>query len=105
MKGDFSAWHFSRGDNFNGVLPQQGRVLLDGDGVADTRIVNDWQDVHAHDTLGEGVAAVPAALPNSFRVDRARVQGGQVVVTIEPGRVWADGYLLHLDDPAAVDRV
>lgn len=105
MKGDFSGWHFARRDNFNGVLAQQGRVLLDGDGVAQTRITNDWEDVHAQDTIGAGVAAVPAALPNSFRVDRARVQAGQVVVTIEPGRVWADGYLLHLDEAAAVDRV
>jgi hypothetical protein len=104
MKGDFSRWHFARRDNFIGVLPQQGRVLLDGDGIADTRIRNDWEDVHAQDTIGTGVAAVPAALPNSFRVNRARVQGADVIVTLAPGRVWADGWLVHLDEPAPVDR-
>ncbi|PYV17187.1 MAG: hypothetical protein DMG07_06390 [Acidobacteria bacterium] len=104
MKGDFSRWYYLRRDNFNGILPQQGRVLLDADGVAQTRITNDWQDLDAQDTIGAGVAAVPASLPDSFRVDRARVQAGNVIVTLEPGRVWADGILLHLAEPAAVDR-
>ena len=30
MKGDFSRWREGAGKNFNGVLPQQGKVLLDG---------------------------------------------------------------------------
>ena len=29
MKGDFSHWQLDPNENFNGVLQQQGRVLLD----------------------------------------------------------------------------
>lgn len=105
MKGDFSRWHHHRRDNFNGVLPQQGRVLLDADGTDQTRILNDWQDVAAADVIGAGVAAVPAELPDAFRITRARVLAGEVVVTVQPGRVWADGLLLHLPEIAPVDRV
>jgi len=105
VKGDFSRWHYRRRDNFNGVLPQQGRVLLDSDGTAQTRIINDWQDVAADDIIGSGVAAVPADVSNSFHVNRARVVAGDVIVTVEPGRVWVDGLLLHLPGNAAVDRI
>jgi Family of unknown function (DUF6519) len=105
VKGDFSRWHYRRRDNFNGVLPQQGRVLVDFDGTTQTRIINDWQDVAADDVIGSGVAAVPADAPGSFHVDRARVVAGDVIVTVEPGRVWVDGILLHLHENAAVDRI
>ncbi len=105
MKGDFSRWHYRRRDNFNGVLPQQGRVLLDSDGAAQTRILTDWEDIAAEDIIGGGVAAVPADLPDAFQINRARVQAGKVLVTVKPGRVWADGLLLHLPEDAPVDRV
>jgi len=105
VKGDFSRWRYKRSDNFFGVLPQQGRVLLDSDGTAQTSIVSDWQDVTAIDVIGAGVAAVPAELADSFKIDRARVQAGQVLVTVEPGRVWADGVLVHLVENSPVDRV
>ncbi len=96
MKGDFSRWRYQRGDNFQGILPQQGRVLLDSDGVAQTAILNDWEQVAAEDVIGTGVAAVPAALPDSFKVVSASVTAGVVTVGIDPGRVWADGLLVHL---------
>jgi hypothetical protein len=105
LKGDFSRWHYRRRDNFNGVLPQQGRVLLDADGTAQSRIVTDWQDVAAEDIIGAGAAAVPSDRPDSFHIGRARVQGSDVIVTVEPGRIWADGRLVHLEEAAAVDRV
>src|SRR5437879_2618878 len=101
VKGDFSHWQYRRRDNFNGVLPQQGRVLLDSDGTAQTRIVNDWQEIAAEDVIGSGVAAVPADAAGSFQVDRARVQAADVIVTVEPGRVWVDGLLLHLQENAS----
>lgn len=105
MKGDFSRWHYDRGDNFLGILPQQGRVLLDSDGLAQTSILNDWQDVAATDTIGSGVAAYPAALPMSFKIVSARVDTGEVKVTIGPGRVWADGLLVHSPATVNVERV
>ena len=95
MKGDFSRWRFKRSDNFSGILPQQGRVLLDSDGTAQTHIWTDWQDVAAADVIGGGVAAVPAGLGASFKIDSARIDSGQVKVTVEPGRVWADGLLVQ----------
>lgn len=105
MKGDFSRWHYRRSDNFNGVLPQQGRVLLDSDGTAQTSIINDWQDIAAGDLIGTGAAFVPADVPASFLIESARVQAGEVIVTVEPGRVWVDGMLVNLPDAVPVDRI
>src|SRR5207247_7084234 len=51
-----------------------------------------------------GEPAVPHPPPASSRVGAARVQAGNVIVTLEPGRLWADGIPLHLAAPAAVDR-
>jgi len=104
VKGDFSRWRFRPGDNSNGVLPQQGRVLLDSDQTEQTRIINYWQDVAASDVIGAGVAAVPADLAASFKIDAARVQAGQVILTVEPGRVWADGLPVHIAGTAPVNR-
>ena len=87
MKGDFSKWQFDEYDNFAGVLHQQGRVLLDADWNAQTRITNHWQDTAARDTIGPGVAAVPADEHEGFEVTNAEVEGGQVQITISPGRV------------------
>jgi hypothetical protein len=100
MKGDFSQWNFDKKDNFNGVLHQQGRVLLDGDWNAAARITNAWQDQNGRDVIGPGVAAVPAEVPESFKVQGASVETSdnteQVVLKINPGRVWADGLLTYL---------
>ena len=58
MKGDFSRVRFGRHDNFNGILPQQGKVLLDSDGIAQTLIENDWHQTAARDVIGPA-AGVP----------------------------------------------
>lgn len=105
MKGDFSHWDDRRPNNFSGVLQQQGRALIDTDFTAQTLIVTDWQDSAAEDIIGAAVAAVPEDLPNSFKIDHARVQGGDVIVTVDPGRVWADGLLVHLPEDAVFGRV
>ena len=105
MKGDFSNWRDERRQNFNGVLHQQGRVLLDGDWNAQTAITNDWQDTAALDIIGAGVAAVPSDEPDSFLVKAAVVTAGRVDLTVAPGRVWADGLLAQLFADADVTRV
>ena len=98
MKGDFSNWRNETRQNFTGVLHQQGRVLLDADWNAQTAITINWQDTAAQDIIGAGVAAVPADQPNGFKVKTVLHNAGDdfVQLTVEPGRVWADGLLAEL---------
>jgi len=105
MRGDFSIWRDERRQNFNGVLHQQGRVLLDADWNAQTVITNDWEDTAARDIIGAGVAGVPADAPNSFKIRAAAVAAGGLDLTVSPGRVWADGLLAYLDANADVHRL
>lgn len=105
MRGDFSIWRDERRQNFNGVLHQQGRVLLDADWNAQTAITNDWEDTAARDIIGSGVAAVSADVPDSFKVRAAAVATGGLDLTVAPGRVWADGLLAYLDASADVHRL
>ncbi len=91
MKGDFSKWKFNRKNNFAGVLHQQGRVLLDGDWNAQTRIQSDWQDQAGQDVIGTSIAAVPVSEPDSFKILHAVFSGDKTDLTVFPGRVWADG--------------
>jgi hypothetical protein len=105
MKGDFSRWNFDKNNNFNGVLHQQGRVLTDNDWNAGTRMLNAWQEQNGRDVIGPGVAAVPAEVPDSYKVQGAEFISNQVKLKINPGRVWADGLLTYLpgegNDPTA----
>jgi hypothetical protein len=107
MKGDFSKsnGHPSRtkthpGNNFSGVLHQQGRVLLDRDWNEQTEITTHWQDQAGRDVIGPEVAAVPAGEPDGVRVRSASLDPSgpaeRVRLDIRPGRVWADGLLVHL---------
>ena len=66
MKGDFSRWALDESTNAAGVLQQQGRLLLDRDWNAQTRIASRWQERAARTALGR-VAAVASDQPNSFR--------------------------------------
>lgn len=102
VHGDFSR---EVSERWTGVLFQQGRVLLDTDGTAQTLIAVDWRDTAARDIIGECVAAVPAATPTSFRVDNATLAGGVVTLSLQPGRVWADGLLVRAEGNAALQRV
>jgi hypothetical protein len=97
MKGDFSKWGFNGKKNFNGVLHQQGRVLLDNDWNAQTEITNDWQDQAARDAIGSGVAAIPAGEPDGFKVISANSDGKEVKITVKFGRAWVDGLLVYLN--------
>jgi Family of unknown function (DUF6519)/Right handed beta helix region len=105
MKGDFSKWSFDPTDNFNGILEQQGRVGLDADTNAQTRITNHWQDTATQDVIGLGIAAIPVGEINSFKVIKADVGAGQVRLTLLPGRIWADGLLVYLKGTTEIQRV
>ena len=98
MRGDFSAWNKDRSQNFRGTLHQQGRVLLDRDWNAQTEVIGEWQETAGRDTFGPGVAAVPDEVPASFKVTRARkftTPAVHVDVSVNMGRVWADGLLVE----------
>src|SRR5687768_11155707 len=105
MTGDFSTRYEVADDNFNGVLYQQGRVFLDTDGNAQTRITNLWQDTAGQDIIGAGVLAVPMDAAGSFQVTNADVIAGQVQLTINPGHAWADGMLVRLDETPPIHRI
>lgn len=101
MRGDFSAWNKDRSRNFRGTLHQQGRVLLDRDWNAQTEVFNEWQETAGRDAFGAGVAAIPAEVSESFKVTKAAKIAAtasvpvHVEVSINKGRVWADGLLVE----------
>jgi len=101
MKGDFSRWHFDPAANFSGVLHQQGRVRTDVDDNDALMIDEHWRETAARDAFGDG-AMVPASAVNSFKVTAAKVVASQVSVSLDPGRVWADGLLLYLTGKAPI---
>ena len=102
MKGDFSSWRDEQQKNFVGVLHQQGRVLLDADWNAQTELTNEWQDTAGMDIIGAGVAAIPAEVADAFLVTAAEIKTlpNRIELTVNPGRVWADGLPYRLDGPA-----
>src|SRR4030095_13056131 len=73
---------------------------------AQTELSNDWQDTAGVDIIGAGVAAIPAAQPNSFRITGAEFKTlpDRIELTVTPGRVWADGILYEIDGFADVKR-
>ena len=107
MKGDFSTWKFRPRENLNGVLHQQGRVMRDADLTESDMIALDWQDRAARDIIGAGVCAVPTTEPDGFAIAAARVINGGggpfIQVSVQPGRAWADGWLVELGGAAAQD--
>ncbi len=103
MKGDFSRWEFDPFANFSGVLYQQGRVRTDVDDNAATQIDDHWRKTAARDVIGAGVAAVPAAANDGFKVTAASLAAGVVTVRLQPGRVWADGVHFYLPGAAPLD--
>jgi len=96
MKGDFSKLQFDPMQNYSGVLHQQGRALLDQDWNAANKINSYLRQQQGRDTIGAGVAAVPAETPDSFKVVEARSDGVTVNITLHPGRVWVDGMVLQV---------
>ncbi len=100
MKGDFSRVRFGRQHNFNGILPQQGKVLLDSDGIAQTLIENDWHQTAARDWVGP-VAGASAEIPDSFKIEAATLLGSAISLTVGTGHIWADGLLVRLGAPGS----
>ena len=102
MKGDFSKWRPGPECNVDGVLHQQGRVLLDSDWNEQARIINNWRDRAGRDIIGSNVAAVPAAARNGFEVLSATRTEPDCVelitLTLRPGTIWADGIMACLTD-------
>jgi len=119
MQGDFSVLNFDphqheRGvqapadgvlRNLSGVLHQQGRVMSDADLTEAELFELGWQGQAGRDIIGAGICAVPATEPDGFRVEVALVSGTDVIVSLRPGRAWADGILTRLPgvppDPTA----
>jgi Right handed beta helix region/Family of unknown function (DUF6519) len=105
MKGDFSRWDKIKEQNLNGVLHQQGRVLLDRDWNDQTQLVLDWQDSAAKQIIGVNVAAISTQEPNAFKVTHAQVETGKVKLEIHPGQGWADGLAVTLPGESKVTRM
>ena len=104
MKGDFSKLDFHPSANFTGVLHQQGRALLDQDWNASSTINRFRRQLQGRDAIGAHVAAVPAELRDSFRVTQAAVNGSDIDITLEPGRVWVDGMALLVPGESSSTR-
>lgn len=97
MKGDFSKWGLTPADNFSGVLHQQGRVLLDQDWNARQQIDALWRETAGQDVIGGGLVAVPAAVPDSFKLIQATATAAGVDIVLNAGRAWVDGIHLNYD--------
>ncbi len=96
MKGDFSCDPSDSLADYSGVLQQQGRVLLDRDWNAHTRLDARWRQHAAQDSFGHGVFAVPMTEPSAWQALQAAVDGDHVRVELAPGRGWASGLALTL---------
>ncbi len=104
MKGDFSRWDKINEPNLNGVLHQQGRVLLDRDWNDQTWITLDWQNRAAKQIIGADVAAISTQEPNALKVTRAIVDGEEVKLEIHPGQGWVNGLVVTLPGDSTVTR-
>lgn len=88
MSGDYSRRRFDPRKHYQGVLRQQGRVDLDADW-------NEYVDIQDRRWRAEtidvvGRCGVPSETPDGFKVGRSG-EG----LTIGPGRIYVDGYLVE----------
>lgn len=94
MRGDYSRKTFDRRKHYTGVRMQQGRVQLDADW-------NEQLDEQLYRTETESVDVIGASgVPKKnggFKIDPA--PGGHDL-TISAGRLYVDGLLCELDQPA-----
>ncbi|UCC57833.1 MAG: hypothetical protein JSW14_05545 [Candidatus Bathyarchaeum sp.] len=111
MKGDTTRSYSEKKtnfDNFVGVLHQQGRVLLDRDWNDQIYIVTNWQVQAARDIIGAGVAAIPEIEFQNFKIQEETIsideESEGISFNITPGRLWADGFLLYLEDQKGVKQ-
>src|ERR1051326_7642284 len=88
MNTDFSRQRFNSWNDFNGVLQQQGRVLLDAEWNELIEIVDRRFRAETVDIIGRGV--VPKQTPHAFEL---KLTGSPKKLTIGPGRMYVDGLL------------
>jgi hypothetical protein len=84
MRGDYSRLRFKPGNDYAGVLMQQGRVQLDADFNEQTELLGRRLRVGSMDVFGGG--AVPRETPDGFRIE---LSGGSL--TIGRGRAYVGG--------------
>ncbi|MCK5243486.1 right-handed parallel beta-helix repeat-containing protein [bacterium] len=104
MKGDFSKWTLKPNKNFNDVLHQQGKVLLDSDWNDRVILTNHWQQRAGRDIIGAHIFAVPAHDPVGFKVESAALSGDKAELKVFPGHGWLNGYLVHLEGEGLQSR-
>src|SRR5262245_60242914 len=94
MPGDYSRKTFNRKKHYSGVLMQQGRVQLDSDW-------NEQLAIQVYRTETESIDVVgPSGVPkknDGFKIGKA-ANGHDL--TIAPGRIYVEGLLCELDQPA-----
>lgn len=100
MGGDYSGFTFRPDKNFLRVLNQQGRVSLDTDQIEESYILTQRLQTETLDTFGRCV--VPSETPDGFRIGLADEN-----LTIAPGRIYVDGYLVenHGELPVEFDPI
>jgi hypothetical protein len=87
MSGDYSRVVWDPAHDYDGVLLQQGRPLLDSDWNDLVAQANRRAQATSYDTFG-GVAVVPMTTPDGFKLTLAGTQ-----FTIGRGRIYVDGIL------------
>ncbi|HPR65524.1 MAG TPA: DUF6519 domain-containing protein [Methanothrix sp.] len=92
MKGDFSRFKFDPKKNYNSVLMQQGRVILDADWNEQADIQKHIRETEAVDVVGRCGAPIDIA---GFKVEVA--PDGRDL-TLSSGRIYVDGILIELDE-------
>lgn len=102
MAGDYSRKTFTRANHYSGVLMQQGRVQLDADWNEQGDIVRYRTETETIDVIG--TAGAPKSLNSNFKIGllpKTTNQPGPVTdLSIAPGRMYVDGLLCELDQPA-----
>src|SRR5258705_13970306 len=93
--GDYSRKTFNSKKHYSGVLMQQGRVQLDADW-------NEQLDVQLYRTETEAIDVIGSSgVPKKNGGFKIRAAPGGHDLTISAGRMYVDGLICGLDQPAA----
>lgn len=100
MRGDFSTISTEQMIDYEGVLQQQGRVLLDSDWNDQQAIMNYWKELFSCQVLGQDVVAVPKKEEDSFKVMEVSrgTEKSQNYIRVKPGQAWIHGKRLVSSD-------
>lgn len=88
MSGDYSRRRFNPQKHYQGVLRQQGRVDLDADWNEYVDIQDRRWRAETIDVVGQ--CGVPSETPDGFKVGMS-----EGFLTVGPGRIYVDGYLVE----------